>query len=263
MAVATDTFKEARRRAIIKTGKLLTRAIDRILASQSLVGDPPVFDPAQFDWIRILERNYEPIRKEAEQLLKERDLIPAFHEVSPDQKRISKGDHWKTHILYGFGRRIETNCRRCPQTAKVLAQIPNMMTAWFSIIDPGYHIPPHRGPSKSFLVCHLGLIIPKERDKCYLRVADHKLHWEAGKCFVFDDTFDHEVRNDTDEHRVVLLVHVARPMKPLGRWVSKLMIALIKASPYFKDGVKNMRKWEDRYAAALRRLENQPGAQNG
>ncbi|HEB77322.1 MAG TPA: aspartyl/asparaginyl beta-hydroxylase domain-containing protein [Methylothermaceae bacterium] len=260
---AAETLKQLRRRAIIKTGKFLTRTVDRILASQSLVGDPPVFDPRQFDWIDTLEKNYEPIRREAEQLLQERELIPAFHQVSPDQSKISKGDHWKTHILYGFGRRIETNCKRCPETAKVLEQIPGMTTAWFSIIDPGYHIPPHRGPSKSFLVCHLGLIIPRQREKCYLRVADQKLYWQEGKCFVFDDTFDHEVRNDTDEYRVVLLVHVTRPMKPLGQWVSRMLIALIKASPYFKDGVRNMRKWEDRYTAALRRMENQPGAEHG
>ncbi|HHJ39826.1 MAG: hypothetical protein AXA67_06420 [Methylothermaceae bacteria B42] len=252
-----NDFKQWKRRAIIKTGKRVTRAIDKFLASQSLVGDPPSFDPSQFDWVKTLENNWQPIRKEAEQLLKERELIPAFHEISPDQTRISKGGHWKTHILYGFGRRIETNCQRCPETAKVLESIPGMMTAWFSMIDPGYHIPPHRGPTKSFLVCHLGLLVPKDKDKCYLRVADRKLTWEEGKCFVFDDTFDHEVRNDTDEHRVVLLVHVERPMRAPGRILSKLFIALIKASPYVKDGVKNMKKWEDRYAAALRRMENQ------
>lgn len=257
-----ETFRQLKRRAIIQAGKRLTRAVDRILASQSLIGDPPSFDPGQFDWVPILERNFAPIRREAEQLLKERELIPAFHEVSPDQYKISRGDHWKTHILYGFGRRIETNCRRCPETAKVLEQIPGMTTAWFSIIDPGYHIPPHRGPTKSFVVCHLGLILPEEREKCYLRVADRYLHWEEGKCFVFDDTYDHEVRNDTDEYRVVLLVHVERPLKPLGRWISRAMLALIKASPYFRDGVRNMRKWEDRYAAALRNMETSPAIQD-
>lgn len=252
-----NDFNQWKRRAIIQTGKRLTRAIDRFLASQSLVGDPPAFDTGQFDWVSILEQNWQPIRREGEKLLKDRDLIPAFHEISPDQTRISKGDHWKTHILYGFGRRIENNCRSCPETAKVLESIPGMMTAWFSMIDPGYHIPPHRGPTKSFVVCHLGLIIPKDKDNCYLRVADRKLTWEEGKCFVFDDTFDHEVRNDTDEHRVVLLVHVERPMRLPGRIVSKLFLALIKASPYFKDGAKNMKKWEDRYAAALRAMEKQ------
>ncbi|WP_022948357.1 aspartyl/asparaginyl beta-hydroxylase domain-containing protein [Methylohalobius crimeensis] len=258
-----ERIKQLKRRAIIKTGKALTRTVDRFLASQSLIGDAPAFEADQFDWVPSLEKNYAPIQKEAEKLLQERDLIPAFHEISPDQTRISKGDHWKTHILYGFGRRIEQNCERCPETAKVLESIPGLMTAWFSMIDPGYHIPPHRGPTKSFTVCHLGLIVPKEKDQCYLRVADRKLTWEEGKCFVFDDTFDHEVRNDTDEHRVVLLVHVERPLRWQGKIVSRLMLALIKASPYVKDGVKNMQRWEDRYAAALRRMENQPVSQDG
>ncbi len=261
--VAISNFNHHKRRNIIKLGKKLTRTVDRLLASQSLIGDQPSFDPRQFDWVPVLEKNYDPIRKEAEQLLKERELIPCFHEISPDQSRISRGDHWKTHILYGFGRRVESNCQRCPATTKVLEQIPGMTTAWFSMIDPGYHIPPHHGPTKSFLVCHLGLIIPKEKEKCYLRVADQTLTWEEGRCFVFDDTFDHEVRNETDQTRVVLLVHVERPMKPLGRLVSRMFVALIKASPYFRDGLRNMHKWEDRYAAALRRMENQPVASDG
>jgi len=82
--------------------------------------------------------------------------------------------------------------------------------------------------------------------------------WEEGKCFVFDDTYEHEVRNDTPEHRVVLLVHVERPLTWAGKIVSRLWLALIKASPYVQDGIKNMRNWEDRYAAALRRMEQKP-----
>lgn len=251
-------LKQRQRRALIQAGKFLTRLIDRFLASQSLIGDPPAFDPKQFAWINTLEQNYPVIRQEAERLLQERELIPAFHEISPDQARISQGDHWKTFFLYGFNRKIEANCRRCPETAKVLEQIPGMMTAWFSLIDPGCHIPPHRGPTKSFIVCHLGLIIPKDREKCYLRVADRKLTWEEGKCFVFDDTYEHEVRNDTDEHRVVLLLHVERPLTLPGKILSRLWLALIKASPYVQDGIKNMRNWEKRYAAALKRMERQP-----
>lgn len=261
--VAVSNFNERNRRNLIKLGKKLTRTIDRLLASQSLIGDKPAFDTQQFDWVPILEKNYPTIRREAETLLQERDLIPCFHEISPDQSKISKGDHWKTHILFGFGRKVESNCKRCPETTKVLESIPGMTTAWFSMIDPGYHIPPHRGPSKSFLVCHLGLLIPKNKEHCYLRVGDRKLHWDEGKCFVFDDTFQHEVRNDTDEHRVVLLVHVKRPMTPLGTIVSRLLINLIKISPYFRDGLKNMRHWEDRYAAALKNMEKQAVASDG
>lgn len=253
--VTAQALHSMGREGVIRFGKRLTRLVDRFLASQSLLGDPPVFDTRHFPWIRLLEENWEVIRREGEQLLRERELIPAFHEISPDQKRISKGDAWKTFFLYGFGKRSPTACRRCPETARILEQIPGMLTAWFSILAPGYHIPPHRGPTKSFLVCHLGLIVPKEREKCYLRVADQKLYWEEGKCFIFDDTFEHEVRNNTDEYRVVLLLHVERPMRLPGRLAARAMLNLIKISPYFRDGYRNMKRWEERYEAALQKLK--------
>ena len=61
-----------------------------------------------------------------------RAALPAFHEISPDQKRISKGQHWKTFVLYGFGAKSEKNCSRCPATAALLAGVPGLQSALFS-----------------------------------------------------------------------------------------------------------------------------------
>jgi len=52
------------------------------------------------------------IRDEVIEILKHREAIPAFQEVSPDQKRISKGKNWRTFILFGFGSKLEKNCRQ-------------------------------------------------------------------------------------------------------------------------------------------------------
>ncbi len=49
--VAIGNLSQIKRRNIIKFGKRLTRVIDRILASQSLIGDQPVFDSKQFEWV--------------------------------------------------------------------------------------------------------------------------------------------------------------------------------------------------------------------
>ncbi len=37
------------------------------------------------------------------------------------------------------------------------------------------------------------------------------MSWSAGKILLFDDSFEHEVRNDTDEERVVLLIRLWHP----------------------------------------------------
>src|SRR5262249_47856434 len=87
-------------------------------------------------------------RAELENLLRHRDHLPAFHEISPEQQYISRGDKWKVFILYGFGVPSERNCARCPETARLLRRVPRLQSAWFSILAPHYHIPKHRGVTK-------------------------------------------------------------------------------------------------------------------
>ena len=172
--------------------------------------------------------------------------IPTFHQISPDQGRISKGDNWKTYTFYAIGARIDDNCAECPVTAELLDKLPNLQNAWFSILAPRYHIPPHKGPTKAFIRCHLGLQVPKEREKCWIRVDEEICHWEEGKCLVFDDTYEHEVLNDTDEWRVVLFLDFDRPMDRIGTWFNQGVLGLIRSSHYFKDPMKNITNWNQR-----------------
>jgi beta-hydroxylase len=239
-----------------KTGRRALRMVDRFIGNRSLVGDHPFFDPVQFPFIESLEKHWGPIRAELERLLEARDHIPAFHEVSPDQKRISKDDHWKTFILYGFGRKAERNCRQCPQTTRVLETIPHLQTAMFSIVAPGYHIPPHRGVTKGVIRIHLGLIVPKRSEQCFIRVGDQVRHWEEGKCIVLDDTYDHEVWNNTEELRVVLFIDVERPLPLAGRLLNKGLLKAVRWTAYFKDARANLQDWETRFEAAVRKADS-------
>jgi beta-hydroxylase len=159
-----------------RSGRVALQAIDRFLGRQSLIDDQPFFDPQRFPCVRTLESQWRPIREELDRLIEVRDHIPSFHMISPDQRRISRGDRWKTFILFGFRRKAERNCRQCPQTTRVLESIPGLQNAWFSILAPGYHIPPHRGITKGLLRIHLGLLIPQQRERCRIRVAGEVRH---------------------------------------------------------------------------------------
>jgi aspartyl/asparaginyl beta-hydroxylase (cupin superfamily) len=231
------------RRLVIKFGKYFLRAIGRFQARHSLVGVEPVLDSADFPWMTTLEEAWQEIRMELDQVLENPDQIPTFHQISPDQSRISKGDNWKTFGFILFGHRIEENCQICPQTAAVLDSLPDLQDAFFSILAPGYHVPPHRGPTKAILRCHLGLRVPKEPEKCWIRVDDQICHWTEGKCLVFDDTFEHEVRNDTDETRVVLFLDFDRPMDRIGTAFNRIIMRMIHASTYVQTPLKNMAAW--------------------
>lgn len=48
-------------------------------------------------------------------------------------------------------------------------------------------------------------------DGCSIRVGDEVRTWVEGRCLLFDDSFEHEVRNDTDRARVVLLLRFFHP----------------------------------------------------
>lgn len=240
-----DRMRSFRRKKVKRAGKFVLRKVSRFIARQSLIGDQPVFDKSIFPWISEFEGNWETIRAELDEVMKLRQAIPSFHEISPDQQRISKGDNWKAFIFYGFGIRFDANCQRCPETVRLLSSLPNLENAWFSILSPGYQIPPHKGPTNGIIRIHLGLKIPHDRDQCRIRVGDQVLGWEEGKCIVFDDYFDHEVWNNTDEERAVLFFDVDRPLRPLGHLVNRLMIACIKRSAYVRDAQDRMQQWEE------------------
>ena len=203
-----------------------------------------MFEASQFSWVMELEKNYGAIQRELQAILGMREFIPLFHELSPDQQKISTGQNWRTFFLMGFGEEADLGWKQCPETMKVLSQIPNIRTVFFSILGPNYHVPPHRGVTKGLIRCHLGLVVPDQRDQCMMRVGDQLCQWEQGRCLVFDDTNNHEVWNNSDQERIVLLVDVDRPMRLMGRIISRLLIFGIRRTGYVKDARKNLKMWE-------------------
>ena len=249
-------FKKARRKRVMKFGKSLIRGLAGFLGRQSMVGDTPVLDSKHFAFLRTFTDNWQPIRAELTEILKHREAIPLFQEVSSYQTKITKGNNWRTFILFGFGEKLEKNCKQAPVTARLLEAVPNLQTAWFSILGPGNHIPAHSGVSKGILRAHLGLIIPKQAEKCRIRVGNTINIWRPGEIFVFDDTYDHEVWNDTKEERVILLFDFDRPMRFWGRLVNSTFVRLLKLTAYYQQPKRNMVNFEDRFEAATRRAND-------
>ena len=245
MSVVT-AIKAAKRQAIHSSGKKLLQAVGEFQGRHSLVNTSPFLPNEEFPWVAGLEANWKTIRSELDGVLAHKDEIPSFHDISPDQSRISKGDNWKTFVFYAAGVSIDENCAQCPKTVELLGKLPTLQNAWFSILAPRYHIPPHKGPTRAFIRCHLGLQVPADAEKCWIRVDQEINHWQEGKCMVFDDTYEHEVLNDTDEQRVVLFLDFDRPMDRIGASVNRMILRAIKSSHYFKDPMRNMVKWAEK-----------------
>jgi len=55
------------------------------------------------------------------------------------------------------------------------------------------------GSTNARLTAHMGFIVP---DGCSIRAGTEWRQWQVGKCIVFDDSFEHEVRTYTPPLRI-------------------------------------------------------------
>jgi len=231
----------------IAVGELLLAPVERFIGRRSLVGDATFFELDRFPWVAGIEESWEVIREEVERLLEDQAALPNFQDISKDQVEITDDDRWKTFFLYGYGFEAKLGVEMCPRTAALMREIPGMRTAMISILSPRKHILDHRGPYKGVLRYHLGLIVPEDAARCRIRVGEDIRHWEAGKSMMFDDTFNHEVWNDTDETRVVLFVDVMRPLPFPESAINEGIVKAIGYSPFVLDAKRNQEAWERRY----------------
>ena len=239
-----------RRPLAVRLGKKARWWINRIVSRYSCVPLTPIVSTEHFPWLRTIEQAAPLIRAEADYLLRHVAAIPPMNQMSPDHQRIAGDGGWRSFFLVGYGYRIEDNCARCPETTKALAQVPGLVTALFSILEPGMHVARHRGVSQGIMIAHLGLRVPSESNRCRMDVDGAVVGWTEGRTFVFDDTYPHEVWNDTDERRVILLIQFRRPMGLVGRLLTSLLIFAVRHSPYIQDARLNVAHWESAFAAS-------------
>jgi beta-hydroxylase len=198
-------------------------------------GNATFFEPDLFPWAKELELEWRSIRAELDAVLSAPAPIPEFTALSPQQRGIVQGRAWKSYFLFVTGRRHEPNASRCPDTIRLLQRIPGLESAFFSILEPGTRITPHRGPYGGVLRYHLALIVPEPRTICGIRVGTDVAHWEQGRSLVFDDSHDHEAWNDSEERRVVLFVDFERPLPlPLGV-LNRAMLRLAARAAFIQE----------------------------
>jgi beta-hydroxylase len=237
----TGKKANAKRPMIIRYGKHLRGFFDRLIASSSLVPNDPVLDVRDFTWTQHLRDNWQAIRDEAVAAALGNNS-PSLSSISPDHRAIAPVNMWRSFFLWGYGYRIEENIAACPVTTATVAKIPNLNSAFFSILAPGTHIPAHRGVTKGLITCHLGLIVPRDGD-VRMRVDDRIVRWAEGETLVFDDTYDHEVWNDTENTRVVLLIQFRRPLRNPGKWISDTFLNVLRRSAFVQEARDNVTAW--------------------
>ncbi len=252
---ATPAVDLRHRRHTLKTdrtflencGVAVQSALESGIAKVSRHGDPHIYSTRLFPWAAEIESEWQLVRKELDAVMTFRDQMPSFQDILKEVGMIQSDNNWKTFFLAGIGMDCSENRKRCPETVRLLGQIPGMTTAFFSILSPGKHIPAHRGAWNGILRLHLGLMVPEPRERCRIRIGNDFYSWREGEALVFDDTFNHEVWNETDGYRVVLFVDFARPLYPPFHWLNERLINLGTLAPFLREAGEKQKRWQEAF----------------
>ena len=228
-------YKRPEQSTLVKLGKRLRDPVNRFLERQSLTTTQAIVPADTLEGLEILRKHWREIQAEAQALMQERGTIPPFGKISPDHRRIASGPQWKSFFFEGYGFRSAPNTAKCPRTAELLDRVPGLVVAFFSIMEGDTHVPKHKGLTKAWLNCHLPLVVPTAPGRCEMQVDGKAYGWSEGEWLVFDETYPHEVWNDTGEPRVVLMLQVRRPMRWPGRALAKVLYESIRRTSFVQD----------------------------
>lgn len=224
-------------------------------------GNPAVYDSRIFPWAADLESNAITIRGELTRLMMRRDALAA--QSGPASATIGEDRGWTTFVLANYFEQYDQNIAQCPETWRLVQKVPGLVSAMFSILEPGKRLPPHRGPYNGVLRLHLGLIVPEPREAVAIRVDGTVHHWDEGRALIFDDTYEHEARNESDYTRVVLFVDFEKPLKFPARFINRRLLRSYFFRPFVREGAESQGWWARRYyrqAQAMREAVHGPVA---
>ena len=230
-----------------RCGNAVQTGMEWGVARVSRHGDPHIYNTRLFPWAAEIEKEWRLIRAELDAVMTFRDQMPSFQDILKEVGAIQSDNNWKTFFLAGIGMDCTQNRQRCPETVRLLGKIPAMTTAFFSILSPGKHIPAHRGAWNGILRFHLGLMVPEPRERVRIRIGNDFYSWREGEALIFDDTFNHEVWNDTGGYRVVLFVDFARPLFQPFDWMNQRLVSFGALAPFLREAGEKQKRWQDAF----------------
>lgn len=177
----------------------------------SKVPTKPFIDLREFPDSAKLRENWQVIRDEARALVEQGYIkASADHDDAGFNSFFNKG--WKRFYLKWYEDFLPSAEKLCPKTIEVLKTVSGINGAMFTLLPKRGELTEHRDPFAGSLRYHLGLITPNS-DKCRIYVDGVAYHWQDGKDVLFDETYIHSAKNETDMDRIILFCDVARPLK--------------------------------------------------
>lgn len=122
---------------------------------------------------------------------------------------------WSKFYLSWYGYTHNSAKRLCPKTVEILAGIPEVNSAMFSLLPVDSQLTRHLDPLAVSLRYHLGLLTPNS-DDCFINIDGKDYSWRDGEAFMFDETYLHYAKNNSQHYRLILMCDITRPLLSMG-----------------------------------------------
>lgn len=193
----------------------------------------PIIDTLQYKDLDELRANWEVIRDEALALQQEGELeninalgSDAYYDVG---FRTFHKYGWRKFYLKWYGYTHTSAQNRCPKTVEILSKVKNINGAMFAFMPANSELTRHLDPVACSLRYHLGLETPNS-DDCFINIDGEQYSWRDGKDLLFDETYLHFVKNNTEQSRLILMCDFNRPVNIFGKAINFCYKILMRAS---------------------------------
>lgn len=191
-----------------------------------------------FAWNDRLEAGHAEVRAEWDRFTADGGRLPRIEEVIGEDQ--GNEGAWRAGILVSRGRPATDLAERFPTTLGLLADVPGLWSALWSVLEPGTELLEHVGPNAGVLRYHLGVRCGPASG---LRVGDVTVPYRDGCGILFDDTVPHEAWNRGDEPRVTLFLEVLRPAPGLRGTANRAVQHLLALDPRYRRAPARADAW--------------------
>lgn len=184
--------------------------INALMYLFSAVPNQPFYDVKQFPALAKLSENWQVIREEAQNLVNQGYIKASEKNDDMGFNSFFKRG-WKRFYLKWYDDVLPSAQLLCPKTVELLKSVPGVHGAMFTLLPKNGCLNPHRDPYAGSLRYHLGLITPNS-EKCRIYVDGIPYYWKDGEGVLFDETYIHSAKNETDMDRIIFFCDVERPL---------------------------------------------------
>lgn len=170
--------------------------------------EPALYNPDHYEQVQFVLKNYSLIRAEADDYIN-RKIDIAYK--NPGAPNMSYPDSWKNIYFKNYSLKYKLGEKFFPETFKLFKNNKQITLAGITMLAPQSKLMRHCGETNGIIRCHLGLKVPGKLPEIGFQVLDKTVSWEEGKVFAFNDAFQHEAWNYTNDYRFVLVFDFVRP----------------------------------------------------